>query len=105
MKVIFEETQAVEFDELVHHYNFEFNLTRQRGLIKTRTFYDKRTGALVIDHKCFFGRSWTPADRRSVELHPTREAALRRTIEVADAWRDEVQAAVPAEPEEFVPDD
>ena len=103
MKVIFEERLSVVFSELVSQRWGDSELTIQTLPVSTRALYDKRTGALVLEHACFFEREWAPADRKLVELASTRELALRHVIAAADAWRAEVQAAVPAEPKEFFP--
>lgn len=58
--------------------------------------YDKDTGALHIKLDSALYRDWAPAERELVELHRTRERALRRVIEVADDWYGEVACAVPA---------
>jgi len=102
MKVIFEELLSIVISELVCRRRSDPELTTQIGRVSTRALYDKRTGALVLEHACLFERSWAPGDRKLVELASTRELALRHVIAAADAWRAEVQATVPAEPEEFV---
>lgn len=61
--------------------------------------YDRKTRALAIELKTtLYGRfDWRPANRTVLELHDTREAALRRTIAVADDWYHEVEAVIPPE--------
>lgn len=61
--------------------------------------YDRETGALVVDLKTTLYNDiiWRPVDRKVLELHATRESALRRTIQIADDWYHEVEAAIPPE--------
>lgn len=64
--------------------------------------YDAATGALVVELKTDLDysadrRDWMPANRKALELHTTRESALRRIIQIADAWYSEVTSALPVE--------
>lgn len=103
MKVIFEELLSVVFSVLItgRWDDSDPELETWTRKVSTRALYDKRTGALVLEHACLFEYDWAPADRKLVELASTRELALRHVIAAADAWRAEVQAAVPAAPEEI----
>lgn len=61
--------------------------------------YDRKTGALVVElSTTLYERfDWHPANRKVLELHAARESALRRTIQIADDWYSEVEAAIPPE--------
>lgn len=60
--------------------------------------YDRKTGALAVSLSTdLYDRDWRPTDRTVLELHTTRESALRRTIAIADDWYSEVEAAIPPE--------
>lgn len=61
--------------------------------------YDRKTKVLAVELKTtLYDRfAWRPANRTVLELHSTREAALRRVVAIADGWYREVEAAIPPE--------
>lgn len=99
MKHIFNERLTIAFQELIVRGHRNPELEPTTSWVTTSAWYDKGTGGLVVQHSCAFEREWAPGDRKIAEIQPTRELALRRVIRLADAWRDEVMAAVPAEPQ------
>ena len=99
MKQIFEESLPVEFEEICHSYKTELRTVYGRAL--TSAWYDKATGALVIEQAISFERTWAPEARKLAELQPSHAAAVRRVIALADAWQREVQRAAPTEPQDY----
>lgn len=99
MKQIFEESLPVEFEEICHSYKTELRTVYGKAL--TSAWYDKGTGALVIEQAISFERTWTPGRRKRAEIYDTHAKAIRRVIALADAWQREVQRAAPTEPQDY----
>lgn len=63
----------------------------------THASYDKKSQALIVEQWFTLECEWAAEQPRIAEFAPTREAALRRVIALADAWQARVQAMVPTE--------
>lgn len=105
MKQIFEESLPVEFEEICHRYPHPPELRTVYGKALTSAWYDKATGALVIEQAISFERTWAPGTRKRAEIYDTHAKAIRRVIALADAWQREVQRAAPTEPQDYEIDD
>ena len=112
MKTIFREEHALP--DFIHQWiDEEGRYDRETDAYIPVVCSEYRTGFLAMARACCDGENgvlvveltttlynrfnWRPADRKVLELHSTRAAALRRAIAIADDWYREVEAAIPPE--------